>query len=144
VYQDLAVVKAGNVVDLTKDESDAIYFDSVLTIEPNLALLERLVTEQRPEPASARRTRRAPVGEQLGLQAEHLGVLLGLAVVVAEQVQHAVRGEQLQLGGGAVPASCPWRSATSGHSTDVAQQRRHLVLVVLAGAAVAGGVRHAA
>jgi len=43
VYQDLAVVQAGNVVDLTKDESDAIYFDSVLTIEPNLALLERLV-----------------------------------------------------------------------------------------------------
>ena len=43
VYQDLAVVRAGTVVDLTKDESDALYFDSVLTIEPNLALLERLV-----------------------------------------------------------------------------------------------------
>ena len=43
VYQDLAVVQAGNVVDLTEDESDAIYFDSVLTVEPNLALLERLV-----------------------------------------------------------------------------------------------------
>ena len=45
VYQDLAAVKAGRVVDLTKDESDAIYFDSVLTVEPNVALMERLVTE---------------------------------------------------------------------------------------------------
>lgn len=43
VYQSLAAVQAGAVVDLTQDESDALYFDSVLTIEPNLALLERLV-----------------------------------------------------------------------------------------------------
>ena len=45
VYRDLAVVRAGRVVDLTQDESDALYFDSVLTVEPNVALLERLVGE---------------------------------------------------------------------------------------------------
>jgi iron complex transport system substrate-binding protein len=43
VYQDLAAVRAGKVVDLTLDESDALYFDSVLTVEPNVALLERLI-----------------------------------------------------------------------------------------------------
>jgi hypothetical protein len=32
------------VVDLSQDESDSLYFDSVLTVEPNVALLERLVT----------------------------------------------------------------------------------------------------
>jgi iron complex transport system substrate-binding protein len=44
VYRDLAVVQAGKVVDLSQDESDSLYFDSVLTVEPNVALLERLVT----------------------------------------------------------------------------------------------------
>jgi iron complex transport system substrate-binding protein len=43
LYKDLAVVKAGQVVDLTRDESDSLYFDSVLTVEPNVALLERLI-----------------------------------------------------------------------------------------------------
>src|SRR5687767_4456419 len=41
--------------------------------------------------------RGAPVGEQLALQPEHLPLLLRLGVVVAEQVQHAVHGEQVQL-----------------------------------------------
>jgi iron complex transport system substrate-binding protein len=44
VYRDLAVVRAGKVVDLSQDESDSLYFDSVLTVEPNVALIERLVT----------------------------------------------------------------------------------------------------
>jgi iron complex transport system substrate-binding protein len=43
IYEDLAVVQAGEVVDLTRDESDSLYFDSVLTVEPNVALLERLI-----------------------------------------------------------------------------------------------------
>jgi iron complex transport system substrate-binding protein len=45
VYRDLAVVRAGKVVDLSQDESDSLYFDSVLTVEPNVALIERLVTQ---------------------------------------------------------------------------------------------------
>ena len=45
---------------------------------------------------------RSPGGEQLVLEAEHLLVLLGLGVVVAEQVQDAVHGQQLDLGLGAV------------------------------------------
>lgn len=44
VFTGLDVVKAGKVVDLTEDESQQLYFDSVLTVEPNAALLERLVT----------------------------------------------------------------------------------------------------
>ena len=52
------------------------------------------------------------------LQAEHLLVLLGLGVVVAEQVQDAVRAQQLQLR----PGCCarprpPALAATCGHST---------------------------
>ena len=42
-FTSLDVVKAGRVVDLTEDESQQLYFDSVLTVEPNAALLERLV-----------------------------------------------------------------------------------------------------
>ena len=50
--------------------------------------------------ASLRRPRHAdarPLGEQPRLQPEHLGVLLGLGVVVAEQVQDAVDGQQVDL-----------------------------------------------
>lgn len=43
LWQGLEVVKAGRVVDLTEDESDQIYFDAVLTVEPNVALLERVL-----------------------------------------------------------------------------------------------------
>ena len=58
-----------------------------------------------------------PRGEQLVLQAEHLLVLLRLGVVVAEQVQDAVHGEQLELGVGRWPAVTACRSATAGQST---------------------------
>src|SRR5689334_13014814 len=56
-------------------------------------------------PANTSGARPAPLvprRQQLALQAEHLGVLLGVAVVVAEQVQHTVRAEQLELVGRAV------------------------------------------
>ena len=43
-----------------------------------------------------------PRAQQPVLQAEHLGALVGLRVVVAEQVQDAVHGEQFQLVLGAV------------------------------------------
>ena len=36
---------AGKVVDLTKDDSASLYFDSVLTVEPNVVLLERLIVD---------------------------------------------------------------------------------------------------
>src|SRR5690349_15549844 len=39
----------------------------------------------------------SPRGKQLVLEPEHLGVLLRLGVVVAEQVQDPVHGEQLEL-----------------------------------------------
>src|SRR5690348_11066457 len=41
----------------------------------------------------------APLAQQPVLQAEHLALLVGLGVVVAEQVQHAVHGQQVQLVG---------------------------------------------
>ncbi|WP_432544948.1 ABC transporter substrate-binding protein [Kineococcus sp. SYSU DK002] len=41
----LDVVRAGRVVELTEEESNQLYFDSVLTVEPNADLLARLVTE---------------------------------------------------------------------------------------------------
>lgn len=41
LWQGLEVVQAGRVIDLAEDESDQIYFDAVLTVEPNVALLER-------------------------------------------------------------------------------------------------------
>jgi iron complex transport system substrate-binding protein len=43
LWQGLDVVRAGNVVNLTEDESQQLYFDAVLTVEPNVALLERAV-----------------------------------------------------------------------------------------------------
>lgn len=43
LWQGLDVVRAGRVVDLTEDESNQLYFDAVLTVEPNVALLERVV-----------------------------------------------------------------------------------------------------
>lgn len=43
LWQGLDVVRAGRVVDLTEDEFNQLYFDAVLTVEPNLALLERVL-----------------------------------------------------------------------------------------------------
>ena len=68
--------------------------------------------------SAARRSRPPRQLEQLVLQAEHRRVLLGLGVVVAEQVQDAVRAQQLHL---VRRRSCPaWRAcsaATCGQST---------------------------
>ncbi len=44
VCTSLGAVGAGRVVDLTEDESQQLSFDSVLTVQPNAELLERLVT----------------------------------------------------------------------------------------------------
>ncbi len=44
VFQNLEVVKAGNVVDLTEDESHQLYFDSVLTVVPNAEVLTRVAS----------------------------------------------------------------------------------------------------
>src|SRR6478609_8107051 len=43
-----------------------------------------------------------PFAQELVLEAEHLLVLVGLGMVVAEQVQDAVHGEQVELGSGGV------------------------------------------
>lgn len=45
LWNRLDVVRSGRVVDLTEDESHQTYFDSVLTVEPNTALLERVVAD---------------------------------------------------------------------------------------------------
>src|SRR5688572_673097 len=50
---------------------------------------------------------RAPLLEQLALQAEHHRVLLRLGVVVAEEVQDAVDGEEVDLGLTPVPGLLP-------------------------------------
>ncbi|OLT04198.1 hypothetical protein BJF90_23955 [Pseudonocardia sp. CNS-004] len=65
-----------------------------------------------------------PVGEQLGLQAEHLPLLLGLGVVVAEQVQHAVHGEQVHLVGERVARLAGLRPGELRAEHDVAEQCR--------------------
>nr|WP_281373089.1 ABC transporter substrate-binding protein [Kineococcus aurantiacus] len=44
-FQQLEVVRAGHVVELDEEQSNQLYFDSVLTVEPNAALLARLVTD---------------------------------------------------------------------------------------------------
>jgi hypothetical protein len=66
-------------------------------------------------------------------------VLVGLAVVVAEQVQHAVGGEQVQLVGGGVTGllRLPLGHLRAQH--DVAEHRGRGVVVLL----TAAGVRHA-
>ena len=45
LFATLGAAQAGRVVDLTEDESESLYFDSVLTVERNAALLSRVVTE---------------------------------------------------------------------------------------------------
>jgi iron complex transport system substrate-binding protein len=45
VFQRLGVVTAGNVVEVPEDESHSLYFDSVLTVEPNARLLERVLRD---------------------------------------------------------------------------------------------------
>lgn len=44
VFQQLAAVKAGKVIEVGEDDANALYFDSVLTIEPNTHYLEGVVT----------------------------------------------------------------------------------------------------
>src|SRR6201991_1048501 len=65
----------------------------------------------------------APVGEELVLQGEHLAFLVGLAVVVAEQVKHAVHGEQVQLVGERVAGLAGLRLRELRTEHDVAEQR---------------------
>ena len=70
--------------------------------------------------------------EQLGLQAEHLALLLRLGVVVAEQVQDAVGAQQLQLVLGGVPGGAACRCGDLRAEHDVAEQPRLGLLVVAA------------
>lgn len=44
VFRQLAAVRAGRVVEVGEDDANALYFDSVLTVEPNARYLERVVT----------------------------------------------------------------------------------------------------
>jgi iron complex transport system substrate-binding protein len=44
VFQQLGVVKAGKVVTAAPDDANALYFDAVLTVEPNVDYLERVIT----------------------------------------------------------------------------------------------------
>ena len=66
------------------------------------------------------------------LRREHLLLLGRLAVVVAEQVQHAVRAEQVQLVLGAVTCRRRLRPGDVRAEHDVTEQRRRRVLVVVA------------
>src|SRR3954454_9422056 len=67
---------------------------------------------------------RLPLREQAVLQAEHLTLLLGLAVVVAQQMQDAVDGEQVQLVGEAVARLARLRRGERRAEDDVAEQCR--------------------
>lgn len=44
VFGQLAAVRAGRVVEVGEDDANALYFDAVLTVEPNTRYLERTVT----------------------------------------------------------------------------------------------------
>src|SRR6185503_10323713 len=85
--------------------------------------------------ARSSRLRAGPPGlEQLRLQGEHLPLLLRLGVVVAEQVQHPVHGEQLQLRGERVAGGPGAAARVFRAEHDVTEQRRTgLVLVGGAG-----------
>src|SRR3954452_17524038 len=69
----------------------------------------------------------APLPEQLVLQAEHLPLLVGLGVVVAQQVQHTVHGQQVQLVGQRVAGRAGLSPGELRAQHDVAEQRRALV-----------------
>ena len=45
VFQQLRAVRAGKVVEVGEDDANALYFDSVLTVEPNTRYLERVVSQ---------------------------------------------------------------------------------------------------
>src|SRR3954447_15834419 len=70
-----------------------------------------------------------PLLHQPGLELEHLPLLIRLAVVVAEEVQDAVRAEQVQLGLGGVPGRRRLVGGDGRAENDVAEHRRAGVLV---------------
>src|SRR5690606_18189411 len=59
--------------------------------------------------------------QQLALQREHLLLLLGLGVVIAEEVEDAVRREEEQLLGGAVAGGLGLRGGDLGAQHDVTE-----------------------
>src|SRR5690606_13206543 len=74
----------------------------------------------------------APPSQELVLETEHLLVLLRLRVVVAEQVEDAVHGEQLDLGQGPVPRRHALLLRHRGAEDEVAQDAFLRLLVDLA------------
>src|SRR3954447_5526091 len=70
-----------------------------------------------------------PLLDQPRLELEHLPLVVRLGVVVTEEVQDAVRAEQLQLGLGRVPGRGGLVGRHGGAEDDVAQHRRAGVLV---------------
>ena len=79
-------------------------------------------------------TAAAPGRQELVLETEHLLVLLRLGVVVAEQVQDAVHGQQLDLGLGAVARGLALLGGDVGAQHQVAEHALLGLLVDQAGA----------
>src|SRR5215207_9936938 len=67
--------------------------------------------------------RRPPALDELLLETEHLLLLVGLHVVVAEEVQHAVRGQQDQLVVHGVTGGPRLADGDRGAQDDVTEQR---------------------
>src|SRR5581483_11732222 len=67
---------------------------------------------------------RLPARKKPGLQSEHLALLVGLGMVVPEQVQYAVHGQQVQLVGCRVAGRHRLGGGDLRGEHDVAEQRR--------------------
>src|SRR5438034_1431155 len=67
---------------------------------------------------------RLPPGQQPFLEPEHLALLLRFGVVVPEQVQYPVDGEQVQFVGGGVAGGGRLLRRHARREHDVAEQRR--------------------
>ena len=74
-----------------------------------------------------------PLQQQPALHAEHLAVLVGRGVVVAEQVQDPVHGEQIDLVGRAVAGRRRLLRRDLGADRDVTEIAGHRVVVGLGG-----------
>src|SRR6266704_5024056 len=99
--------------------------ESVIANSPARTVNPAARTSGMTSPKSGRPARlRLPPGQQPRLEPEHLALLLGFRVVVPEQVQDPVDGEQVQLVGGGVAGGGRLLGRHARREHDVAEQRR--------------------
>src|SRR5256886_6935618 len=112
----ISVARAGD----TRDSAESVIANSpARTVNP-AAHRSSMASAGSGRPARLR----LPPGEQPRLQPEHLLLLLRLGVVISEQVQYPVHGEQVQLVGGGVAGGDGLRGGHPPRQYDVAGQGR--------------------